>query len=180
MTPAERLAAARRGGLKTAQLKREKKAGSPRSGLVPHVKLEQLLRVCIEGLQATFADAGLPNEIDHQTRLLSVAALLQTFPRYYRSTPAEAASLLASILPERVHKQDEAAEVERLREQAEEAYAEMRRAWDSQRFAGELKGLYDDESYPPWAVAPWEDKAQLDAGRRKCRKWLTELRAVAG
>jgi hypothetical protein len=165
VTEAEWLEAARRGGLAAAAKRRAAKQGSPRSGLLPLVNLEELMRVCTQGLSATFADAGLPNEADHTTRLLSVAALLQAFPRHFRATPDEAASLLRHVLPERLQEQDEDAEAERLRKQAEASYIEMRRAWDSERFAGELKGLYDDEGYPPWSVAP-RDKAQLDAERR--------------
>lgn len=175
-TKAEQLSAARRGGLKTAQLKREKKAGSPRSGLVPHASTEQLLQVCIEGLQATFADAGLPNEIDHQTRLLSVAALLNAFPRYYRSTPQEAAALLLKVLPERLDN-DEVEQERGLCKRAEAAYVELRRAWDSERFAGELRGSYQDESYPAWAIAPWESAVDLNAARAK---WVAGLRANVG
>jgi hypothetical protein len=172
MTPAERLAAARRGGLTTAAKKREAKSGSPRSGLQPHVSLEEILRVCTSGLSATYADVGLPAEVDWATRLLSLVVLMSVFPKQYRATPEEAAALLHRVLPEA---QLPASTEDETKKLVQKSYEEAREAWRQERGqVAALRGLYTDEAYPKDLLGAWENAAALND---ELRVYMKELEA---
>jgi hypothetical protein len=161
VSEAEWKAAARRGGLAAAAKKREAKSGSPRSGLQPHVSLEEVLQVCTSGLSATFADAGLPTEIDWTTRLLSILVLIGVFPRQHRAKPEEAAALIHRVLSE---KQLPASTEDETKKLVQKSYEQAREAWRQERgMVAALRGLYTDERYPKDLVAPWEDAAALNA-----------------
>jgi hypothetical protein len=161
VSEAEWKAAARRGGLAAAAKKRAVKAGNVRSGLASHIRLEEVLSVCTAAMTATFADAGLPQEIDWDARLLSLVVLLGVFPKQYRSRPDEAAALLLKVLPERVRSTKDADEMQR---QIAAGYARAREAWRQERgMVAALRGLYTDESYPRDLIAAWEDAEALNA-----------------
>lgn len=153
-TPEERVEAARKAARRSAEVRRAHAAPRPRSGLAAGVTIDDVLAIVADGLTATFADAGLPNEADWPTRLLSALALVSLFPPSMRKTPEEAQGALERALPPSIATDPEAAH--RLNVSA--AYTHARKEWNRLRLRySPLIGLYVEE-YPPFLIAPWEDR----------------------
>jgi hypothetical protein len=149
LTPEQVRAKAAKGGKARAARVRAEKGVRPRSGLVPSLTLSDVLKVATEGLRATFADAGLPGQIDWSTRLLSCLVVLHTFPEYLRQKPEDARQLIEDALPARVA--PDAARID-----VQEMYTLARREWDKTRIRATKLGKLYTEPYPSALVAPWE------------------------
>jgi hypothetical protein len=134
---------ASRGGKARAAQRRAEASPRPRSGIHPELTMDDVYGVIVAGLSATFADAGLPNEIDWTTRLLSCAALLSLFPRGDRRTPEQVREILERALPPSVLAGfGPRATPETIRATAREQWRDLKRR------SAPLATIYDRE--PPW------------------------------
>jgi hypothetical protein len=144
----------RKGARATAFKRREAAEPKPRSGLSPHVNLEDVIRACAPALEAML-ETG---EVDWSARLAAAGTILVSFPRHLRDTPENVELLLRRFLPSQVREQREMES----RLVAGDVYKAMRAEW--LRLPGlawdNIVGLYW-EPFPRYMVAPWEDYDQV-------------------
>lgn len=157
LTDAERRERAQKGARKSALVRRAKSEPRPSLGLGIGLTADDVLGVVAEGLKATYADVGLPNEADWPTRLLACFVIVSLLQRSMKKTPEEAQAALERALPASVGQDPEAARQLKVGE----AFKLARREWNSLRLRySKLVGLYTEE-YPPGLIAPWEDRAKV-------------------
>jgi hypothetical protein len=93
----------------------------------------------------------------------SAAVLVQVFPQYSRATLNDVRESLERNLPTSALQQQGMKE----RLDALRAYKDLRREWDELNVRHDpLTGLYV-APYPPWAIASWEDAAEVQKGAPK-------------
>jgi hypothetical protein len=117
------------------------------------------LAVAADGLDATFADQGLPNVADYSTRMLSALVILNTLKApEWRKSAEQAQAALETALPARVRNDPETLR----RMKVERLYREAREAWYEQRVrvSSDLARIVTDP-VPPWLIAPWEDRTKV-------------------
>lgn len=128
--------------------RREQAEVAPRSGLMPTVTLEDVLRACAPALEAVFDWNGEP---DWSARFVAAGLLLQTFPKWFRSEPETVTKILQRVLPESVP--------DREQYEAQKVYSALRDEWNKAPIVyNPVTCLTEVAAYPSYCVAPSADR----------------------
>jgi hypothetical protein len=147
----------REGGRKRAAQRREEAKTKPGAGLAPNVSLADVLRVCVPAMTSVYEATGEP---DWSARLAACGTLLAAFPSYLRSTPAEVANLLATILPPEVYSHPEA----KHRITPNAIYRAARAEYDRLPGLNPLVRI-QRHPYPSHTIGAWEDPKAVYASK---------------
>jgi hypothetical protein len=146
----------RMGKARQQQRRVQADASERTSALAEGASLEDVLRVCTQGLKATFHAPGsdIHGTPDIGARLAAAALLLQVFPKSLRSTPADAAAILRDLASATEHKG-------LVKVNPSDAYRSLRSEWfDVCARYSEVRGLYAAE-VPLFMIGPGESRAEV-------------------